>query len=803
MGSDEVIRMHQTPRTFISTTASIADSYAPPITTGSTEKPVVAGSPFSTPFKMRKFSDDSHFDVQTEQQRVWSDPTNDKSVTKSHSLLTTAVQLSPIGASSGSKAGSSHEDGTTKATANDGAVEEGIPIPAFMQPLLGMQFVPFVMPSVIVDETTMSTIGEALTDRLLNELDLGCPYSPTGRSDLEETTIASRDVTRSVMGVDNPDRPPAVNSLGRKLLITDSEHERSTNKVANEDHEQFEVQNTNVALSTKTTLGSGKRHRGIGYRRKPRSVNHLSSADDAVNTDSGDPKPINNGKSSRRKMTFRFLKNRKGENDGHDVVRRRSSWSGEDLIIDEDKDEEMLKKGIAAVAVGAPVSCNAKELDWLQEQQSVLMEHQSRLKEVQTNAVTMQQKSTEIADRVKKLQEEISRLQQAMQDAQIQMDEELNNYRASQEEFLQLQRLAFDASQALADSISRMQQDAPYMMSLPATPVRANTVQKCDSMTFEPAPRPPRERASTAPTYSDSFTDANDMRLDWYSSNSGSFATSSSSESITLDTLPSANEFVFVDHRIASVLRNLDQLGYDVATDESDRFIPTYETEKLLRKYRKNQVVLGNNGTWTVNPWHAVHGDDVLIWTGEVKHDGLGSEWPVCKCRGLVQTSPRNLLEYLMDSSKVKEYNKMSLGREDLYFIQKGIDTKAIDSPYGIAGVCKIVKATNKPRLLPITIEMISLMHCLQINDDESYMMVYRSVFEDNTRTGDAAPVIRSEMLLGVLLVRPYDSDRQITEMTSITHMYSPGVPEMIARRAAPSAAMNMLKDIQSIFKRK
>jgi hypothetical protein len=74
-------------------------------------------------------------------------------------------------------------------------------------------------------------------------------------------------------------------------------------------------------------------------------------------------------------------------------------------------------------------------------------------------------------------------------------------------------------------------------------------------------------------------------------------------------------------------------------------------------------------------------------------------------------------------------------------------------------------------------------------------------VFEDTSATGDVMPSIRSEMLLGVVMVRPYDKDHQITELTSITHMYSPGVPEMIARRAAPSAAQNLIFDIQSIFK--
>ncbi|KAL3919206.1 MAG: hypothetical protein SGARI_007266 [Bacillariaceae sp.] len=243
-------------------------------------------------------------------------------------------------------------------------------------------------------------------------------------------------------------------------------------------------------------------------------------------------------------------------------------------------------------------------------------------------------------------------------------------------------------------------------------------------------------------------------------------------------------------------------MGYDVATDESDRFVATSDTKKALKRYQKKGCPQTNDMSWPIQPWYSVHDDDVLIWTGDVRHDGLGSDWPVCKARGLVNTSPRQLLEYLMDSSKVREYNKMSQGREDLYKIQEGIDTSALESAYGIPGDCKIVKAINKPRLIPITIEMISLMHCKPLAEiPGTYMMVYRSVFEDTTSTGDATPSIRSEMLLGVVLVRPYNKDHTICEMTSITHMYSPGVPEMIARRAAPSSAMNLIKDLQGIFK--
>jgi hypothetical protein len=101
----------------------------------------------------------------------------------------------------------------------------------------------------------------------------------------------------------------------------------------------------------------------------------------------------------------------------------------------------------------------------------------------------------------------------------------------------------------------------------------------------------------------------------------------------------------------------------------------------------------------------------------------------------------------------------MSLGSEDIHFIQRGIDISASASPYGIAGECKIVKGVNKPRLLPITREMISLMHCKPVETvPGTYLMVYRSVFEDTTEAGDLKPSIRSEMLVGVVLLRPIET---------------------------------------------
>jgi hypothetical protein len=57
-------------------------------------------------------------------------------------------------------------------------------------------------------------------------------------------------------------------------------------------------------------------------------------------------------------------------------------------------------------------------------------------------------------------------------------------------------------------------------------------------------------------------------------------------------------------------------------------------------------------------------------------------------------------------------------------------------------------------------------------------------------------------MMLGVTLIRPVDADHKVSELTYIAHVYSPGVPEMLAKRAAPSSTANMIRDVQGIFKK-
>lgn len=788
---------------------------------------------FTTPYKMRKFSEDATVLMVDLSSAVVTTPpslTTAASVSGSR-VVTDPVCGAPLSPNNGNDIASPYSQcGSSPTQQQQQQSQQGIPIPVILQPLFGLEFVPFVLPH---DTTTFNSAtvfggGEALTDKLLEDLDVGCPSSfydfyassttdpsaTISTSPLPASTTTTTTTIQSNDGLDvdtvtsnlslanllnNNDEPdnttPNLRSKpllsdGKEPLLNDNNKDSTTTTATRQT--QFQLQPQQPQNSNNTWAPTSKRRRNVFQRRRAWSFGvdsnnststEKSNAGNGINGSSGKPPPM----PGRRKLGLRFIHTKKTTTTTSSSTRS-SKGSAESLFLSSSSSPSRSR-------------ANTDPSDWdeLQQRQQLLLldHHQSTLREAQKEAVTMQQHANEIERRVKTLQNEIAQIQSALTQSNGKQQQELQsevvtNRHEARAKMKRLQLAALEASQGITDSIQQM------MMKNDAS-------NDPSSVEFQPPSRRPRAMTAPVMTTSDAFLVEEGMpvNLERATSDETSSSASTTSTLLNLDTLPSPTGFVFVDRNsLKSILQNLNQLGYDVATDESDRFVPTRDTEKALQGYRKNIQLQKDSADWPIQPWYSAHHDDILIWTGDVRHAGLGSDWPVCKARGLIQTPPRALLEYLMDSSRVKEYNKMSQGRDDMYVIQKGLGAAASSSPYDISGECKIVKSINKPRFLPFTIEMISLMHGKPLETTPgSYMMVYRSVFEDTSTLGDTAPVIRSEMLLGVILARPYNRDHSITEMTSITHMYSPGVPEMIARRAAPSSALNVLRDLQSIFK--
>ena len=63
-----------------------------------------------------------------------------------------------------------------------------------------------------------------------------------------------------------------------------------------------------------------------------------------------------------------------------------------------------------------------------------------------------------------------------------------------------------------------------------------------------------------------------------------------------------------------------------------------------------------------------------LVWSGKFPHKYHGHEQPAIRSQGVVNMSPEDLVDLLMDSTRVSEYNKSSIGRADEVVLSDGTD---------------------------------------------------------------------------------------------------------------------------------
>mmetsp|Transcript_22323 Transcript_22323/g.51150 ORF Transcript_22323/g.51150 Transcript_22323/m.51150 type:complete len:252 (-) Transcript_22323:268-1023(-) len=184
-----------------------------------------------------------------------------------------------------------------------------------------------------------------------------------------------------------------------------------------------------------------------------------------------------------------------------------------------------------------------------------------------------------------------------------------------------------------------------------------------------------------------------------------------------------------------------------------------------------------------------------------------GSAHPVIRSRGIVDgMSPKELAELIMDSSRVNVYNKMSLGREDVRVLQTGVDTH--DPETGRRGETKIVKNVTKPPLTKKMLEFVTLMHARRLGGgeeglegSEGYLIVSRAISvssgDRNSYDDKKSKVVRSEILLGVNIMRSVKGRDDATELVAVTHVNSPLTPMMMAQKLGKKGAVDFLRDIR------
>lgn len=190
-------------------------------------------------------------------------------------------------------------------------------------------------------------------------------------------------------------------------------------------------------------------------------------------------------------------------------------------------------------------------------------------------------------------------------------------------------------------------------------------------------------------------------------------------------------------------------------------------------------------------PYEYSH-SDVFVWTGTFTHGLYGSDVPSIRSEGIIPMSPESLLDLLIDSSRVSEYNKSSVGRHDLLVLQDDMHT---EGPFG-KSITKVVRSQSRPPLLRKTIQFITLLHAKELPCGGGYLIVSRAV--SGPQQHNDAKVMKSEVLMGVSIIRRVHGNPDQCILTNVNHINT-SIPLMIMRRLGLAAAVTFYADLRAL----
>jgi hypothetical protein len=191
------------------------------------------------------------------------------------------------------------------------------------------------------------------------------------------------------------------------------------------------------------------------------------------------------------------------------------------------------------------------------------------------------------------------------------------------------------------------------------------------------------------------------------------------------------------------------------------------------------------SGVWKkFPPAGSAEDDRIFVWSTTFGGGGYGSEIPAVRVAGIVPASAKDLMQLLVDSNRVHEYNKLSLGRTDELILQESLSS---DGPFG--GITKVM--TSQTTIMRKTLQFTSLMHARET--DAGYKLVTRAV----ESPFGSATALKSEILLGINVIWRIPGDDKRCLLIAVNHIRSPFVPMMIAKRIGLQAATNFINDIR------
>lgn len=227
-----------------------------------------------------------------------------------------------------------------------------------------------------------------------------------------------------------------------------------------------------------------------------------------------------------------------------------------------------------------------------------------------------------------------------------------------------------------------------------------------------------------------------------------------------------------------SLVDALAKSGLEMCTQDENSYIEWRQhkdTEKILQEMDRMEALQEGN---------------VLVDVGKAKKEAFGSQLPIIRTQSILPMSAKDMADLLMDSDRVKIYNKMSLGRKDIRIYNERT---------------KIVQNLTQPPVSKSKMISVTLMHARALDEDDKtmlnspytdgYLVVSRAVPGMVEEEFSECP--RNDILLGANLLQDIGPNECI--MTAVTHVYSPALPTMLARSMGVSSAISFVRDVRGV----
>lgn len=183
--------------------------------------------------------------------------------------------------------------------------------------------------------------------------------------------------------------------------------------------------------------------------------------------------------------------------------------------------------------------------------------------------------------------------------------------------------------------------------------------------------------------------------------------------------------------------------------------------------------------------WKELLDDNVLLWTGNI-----GSQ--IClRAEAMIGKDAESLYKLLLDSSRVKEYNEVSLGREDIWIMER------LNGCDGTNEVTKVVRGTNKAPVRGMSpIIFHSLMHGKELDGGAGYSIVTRTA--RLLSSGGDVTSSHTTLCIGTLLIYRIEGCDNQCILVNATQFTAP-VPAMVARKLGLASNKTMFKALQKL----